>query len=356
MEATVARPPESAYAREGTAAHALGELKARQSLLAGKADPRPEWRQEFSISPAVEEEMDAHTDAYVELLRERMARVPNSTLLLEQRVYTGIPSCWGTSDAIIVSPEHVEIIDLKYGQGVRVEADHNSQLMLYGVGALETFGYILGEPREVYMTVFQPRLRHTDTYEMSAEELRAWRDSLRPIAEAALGDDAPFGPSEEACRWCPLSGQCRAQRDFVLAADFGSEPDLLSPEEVGEALKQLPLMKSWMAALEQHALDAIYSQGQDIPGYKVVMSGGRRVVSDATGALEALSAMGYELDTVAPRTLKGIGVLEKLLGSDFDIVLGNSIIKTEGKPSLAPESDRRPSVDPNTEAKKEFQS
>lgn len=351
------RDEESVWAREGTAAHALAEMRAREALVLGAAEISDEeiesWRQEFSISEEQEAEMQGHADAYVALLRERLDRHPNSVLLLEQRVQTGVPSCWGTSDAIIVSPVHVEIVDYKYGQGVRVSAVRNSQLMLYGVGALEEYGLLLGEPELVYTTVHQPRLHHTDTDVFTTEELLSWRDGLLPIAEAALGDSAAFGPSDAACRWCPASGRCRAQRDAALAEDFGSEPDLLSPEELGVDLERLPLVKVWAAAVEARALHAIYSEGAVVPGWKVVMSGGRRVVADPEGLLDAAKQVGYTADDVAPRSLKGIGALEKLLGPDFDL-MEQYIKKTEGKPSLAPDADRRPAVSPEEEAKKEF--
>lgn len=356
MAATVPEPPESAWAREGTAAHALGEMKAREQLLGRTPEQtRDDWRAEFDIEPGspVEQEMDRHTDAYVDLLRDRLGRHPDTVLLLEQRVQTGVPMCWGTSDAVLVSPRHVEIVDFKYGQGVRVDAYRNSQLMLYGVGALETYGSLLGEPELVTVTVHQPRLHHTDSYSLTAEELVAWRDGLIPLAEAALGPDAPFGPGEEVCRWCPVSGSCRAQRDDALSADFDAEPDALSPEELAEELGRVGRIRVWLNALEAHALHVAYSEGKTIPGWKVVRSGGRRVVADPAGAMEALASVGWALDDVAPRSLKGIGALEEMLGGDFAVV-NEYIKKTEGKESLVPEADRRPAIDPNTEAAKEF--
>jgi len=266
-----------------------------------------------------------------------------------------VPSCWGTSDAVIVSPVHVEIVDLKYGQGVWVEARGNPQLRLYGVGALEAFGDILGEAEFVRVTVYQPRLNNTASEELSAAELLAWRDSIIPIAEAALGHDAPFGPSDVACRWCPASGQCAAQLQYATALDFGVAPELLSEEDLADALNRIPQIEAWCAAVRDLALDWAYSKGKTIPGYKVVRSGGKRFVQDPEGALGALTAIGYALDEVSKRKINGIGELEKLLGGDFSVAVGPFIAKTEGSISLVTEDDRRASIEPNSEAAKEFE-
>lgn len=352
-------PPESAYAAEGTAAHALCELEARVALLKPMSKREynaafKAWQKQYANAIVDLDEMKEHAAAYVELLRGKLAERPGSVLLLEQRVPTGVPSCWGTSDAVIVSPVHVEIVDLKYGQGVRVEAEANPQLRLYGVGALEAFGDLLGDVETVIATVYQPRLGHLVSETLPAAELRAWRDSLIPIAELALGHDAPFGPSDTACRWCPVSGQCKAQMEHAVALDFGVVPEVMDEYELAEALDRIPAILDWCEAVRNYALDRVYSQQKPIPGYKVVRSGGKRVVTDPEGALEALTAIGYALDEVSKRKINGIGELEKLLKGDFDIALGPFVSRTEGSPSLVPESDRRPSIDPNGEARKEF--
>jgi hypothetical protein len=359
MARTVPQPPSSSYAEEGTAAHALGELKARYQLL--KALTLPEyhaafkaWQKRYAHVISDLDEMERHTQDYVELLRDKLAEHPHSQLLLEQRVPTGVPSCWGTADAVIVSPVHVEIVDLKYGMGVKVEAQGNPQLRLYGVGALEAFGDILGDPEFVRVTVFQPRIYNTASEELSVAELVAWRDSLIPIAEAALGHDAPFGPSDAACRWCPAAGQCAAQLEYATALDFGVVPETLSEQDLADALDRIPAIEAWCAAVRNLALDMVYSKGQPIPGYKAVRSSGKRYVKDPEKALEALTQIGYALDEVSKRKINGIGELEKLLKGDFALAVGPFVAKSEGAISLVTEDDRRPSVNPNNEAQKEF--
>lgn len=356
---TEAAPPEqeSAYATEGTAAHALAELMARDQILgtvtkAQKTAALKAWRKKFDIGDDAEAEMTEHGQGYVNYLRERM--VDGSVLLLEQRLPTGIPDSFGTSDAIIVSPDIVESIDYKYGLGVKVEAVGNPQLRLYGVGALEQYGDLLGDVQTVRLTVYQPRLDHVASEELPASDLRQWRDSLLPIAELALGPDAPFGPSEDACRWCPASGSCLAQMEWATARDFGVKPDFMSGEELAKALDDIPMIVQWCAAVSAFALDRVYSGGEPIPGYKVVMSGGKRSVADPEGLIETAIAIGYTRDEVAVVKARGIGELEKVLKKDFDLVAGPFIKKGTGSPSLVPESDNRPAINPEGQAAKDF--
>lgn len=354
-------PPEqvSAYALEGTVAHALGEIRASIAFgyLTEKQghDRIKSWRKKYRVDPQTESEMEHHISKYVTLLQERAELHPHTQVRLEQRLNTGIPSCWGTGDAILVSPSHVEVVDLKYGRGVEVQAEGNTQLRLYGVGALDSYGDILGETDTVYMTIFQPRLHHTLTAEMSADDLRAWRDRIIPIAQSALDGTGEFGPSEQACRWCPLSGRCKAQLEYVTARDFATPPELMGPADLAEALAIAPAIKDWLAALEIAALSSAYSEGKTIPGYKVVMSGGRRVIDNLEGVAEVLTMVGYDYDQFSSRKLRGIGELEKLLGKErMSSLLSDFIRKTEGKPAIVPEADPRPSASPDVEAAKVF--
>lgn len=350
----------SVYAQEGTAAHALAELMARDQIL-GKLTKAQltaalkKWRTKYDISDEAEAEMTEHGQAYVDYLRTRLGEMDGAQLLLEQRLPTGVPSSWGTSDAVLVSPTLVESVDYKYGLGVRVEAVENPQLRLYGVGALEAYGDLLGEVEKVRLTVFQVRLDHIVWEEITAVELRAWRDSIIPIAEVALGPDAPFGPSEEACRWCPASGQCVAQMEYATLRDFGVKPDVMGDDEMAEALDQIPLIKAWCAAVEAYALNRVYSEGKPIPGYKVVMSGGKRSVQDHDGLIEAAVAKGYPREAVSRTTAATIGDLEKLLKKDFDTVAAPFIKKGTGSPSLVPESDNRTAINPEGQATVDFE-
>ena len=158
-----------------------------------------------------------------------------------------------------------------------------------------------------------------------------------------------------ACRFCPVAGECRARMEAVTRNDFGTDPDLLTPEEIGELLGQVDEIKAWVKALEETALKKAYSDSIEIPGWKVVLSGGRRSIQDQEAALMALKAIGYSTDEVAAVKLKGIGELQRLLGKEtFDTVLGSLAVKGKGSPSMVPESDKRQAITALSEAQKEF--
>ena len=343
---------DSVYAREGTAAHSLGESKARTQLLLTEST-RP------NLAEWDEAEMDRYTDAYVALLRDKMQEYPGTALLLEQRMNTGVPHCWGTGDAVLVSPQHVEVVDLKYGAGVAVSAYENPQLMLYGLGALDTYGDLLGEPTLVRMTIFQPRIGDSgsvSSYELTPDELRAWRaDVVLPRAEEALGDNPSFGPGEKACRWCPAAGVCRPRMEAATRHDFATDPNILDAGDIGALMGELPAIRQWCDALEAEALDRAYSRAEEIPGWKVVLTRGRRSITNSKAALERLMEYGYSPEDVGDFKPKTLGALEKLVGREsLSDILGDAVTKSEGKPSLVAESDPRPAVNPNTEAAKEF--
>lgn len=352
----------SSYASEGSAAHALGEITARHRLLRtldaaqyGRAVYR--WRTQWADHIGDEAEMQEYVDGYVEFIAGQMAADPSLALLLEQRVPTGIPSCWGTSDSVVVAPTWIHITDLKYGMGVRVDPVDNPQLMLYGVGALEAFGDVLGHVEYVHMSVYQPRIANIATTTMRADDLRGWRDGIIPIADEALGPNARFGPSEAACRWCPASGQCAAQRDWAVSRDFGAITSTLSSDELKEALDAIPAIERWCAAVRAYALELVYNKGGTVPGWKAVRSNGKRFVSDPEGAIEALSLIGYEMNDIAKTEpkIRGIGELEKLLGKKvFAATMTPFVSKSDGTISLVPDSDERPSATPSTEAAKVF--
>ena len=366
---------ESSFAREGTLAHSLGEITARKHFgIITKAqyiEERHKWLVEFNAEKYPEgtlEEMEGHVDAYVAYIQQRKDENPNTVVFFEERVDTGVEACWGTSDVVLVSQVHVEIIDLKYGAGVPVEAAGNSQLRLYGCGALDTFGDVLGTTETVTCSVFQPRLNNYDSETLEVAELRAWRDEVvKPAAAEALhGENPKFGPSEKACRWCPFAGTCRARIEQSVMEDFGdiladeeppapTDPPLITPEEMANVLKRVPQIKAWLGAVEVAALDMAYSQGKKIPGWKVVKSGGRRYVTDPTAAIQELIDAGYAAEQVADFKIKGFGVLEKLIPKDeFKETMGRYVAKSEGRESLVPESDKRTEISPASSAKDDF--
>lgn len=353
------------YADEGTAAHALAELHARAMYEERQVTKKEltAWRTAHletlvQLDPDAELEMTKHAEDYADALAGKLAAHPGSVLLLEQKVDTGIPECWGTADATIIGPNYLEVTDYKYGSGVWVAVESNTQFRLYGLGALHTFCELLGYPDEVHLTVHQPRKDNLATEVISTEELLDWGEWAAGIAASALDGTGDWGPTDEACRWCPLSGRCRAQAEAIFRQDFTEEPDLLTPADISDRLDRLASVRDWANALERVALDMAYSRGIAIPGYKVVRSGGVRQIADEPAAVDLLTAAGYDRDacytTPAPKLL-GIGALEKLVGkANFTSLLGPVVTKTVGKEALVPESDPRAPISPESEGRADF--
>lgn len=353
----------STYAEEGTQAHTIAEITAAlQHGLISHKDAHAqtgEWMAYVGDGARVTE-MIGHAETYADLIGEALQKYPNTVLLLEQRVATGVEQCWGTADAVLVSPEHLHVIDYKYGAGVRVRVQGNPQLRLYAVGALEMFGDVigLGPDTPITYTVHQPRLEHTESETMTASELRQWRDAVvAPSARAALGPDAHFGPSEAACRFCPAAGECKPRAAHLTKMDFG-DPDLLSPEEMAGALQMLPQIKSWVRDIDHAALSRMVNRDEEIPGWKVALSAGRRGIPDSDAAIARLVEAGYSEPLVSRTsvTVKPLGELEKVVGGKAKLanVLDDLIIVSEGKPSVVPEGDPRPEFDRAAAAGRDF--
>lgn len=349
--------PDSEYSIEGTRAHRCAELSA--ALIFGLIDEEAytekleRWQ---GYTPEdQQDDMIRYAGLYVDMLQGLVEEAPMSNVLLEQRVETGVDFCWGTADAVVVSPTELDVVDYKYGKGVAVSAINNPQLRLYGIGALDTFDE-LGEIETVRIHIFQPRLGEQSTETLTADELRAWRDDIvRPAAVRALGEEASFGPSLDACRFCPAAGECKPRMLHLTAMDFG-DPNILTPEEMAENVMLLAEIRDWCNVLEATALRKAYSEGISLPGLKVVLSGGRRTIIDVDLAVKLLEEHGYPPSATARTSMQTLGVLEKLVGKkDLPELLGDLLVKSEGKPALVPEDDGRPAIDPETDAAKEFE-
>ncbi len=332
---------DSVYAAEGTIAHVVAEGVAALRLGL-KPPPMP--------NPAdITEEMKEHAEAYAQyLLALQSDGFGYDTVLLEQQVNPRVPECYGTADAVLLAPTKLTVVDYKFGRGVPVEAEENPQLMLYGLGALETFDLIT-EPSVVTLVVYQPRLGNVSSWTVSAARLRQWReDVVLPAAEAALSGLGIFRPSVEACRFCPLSGQCVVRAEAMAVVDF-QPPAMMDDEAMGAALTVAQEMASWLKALEAHALER--ARLRNIPGWKLVRSGGKRTIAeeDVPHAIQTLIDHGFQAEQVGRLGLKTLSELDRLtkpLGG-LKAVLGDMVGKTSGRESLVPETDRRAAVTPD---------
>lgn len=332
---------ESSFAAEGSAAHALAEHKLRKYMKLRSRKPRSEFDSD---------ELDEYTDQYVNYATERIEESRKSckdtVVLIEQRLdySTYVEGGFGTGDLIIVKDSELEIIDLKYGRGVAVEAERNSQMMLYALGALELFE-ALYDIETVRITIHQPRLEAISSWEISVHELKVWAEvELRPKAELAIKGEGDFLPGLW-CQFCRARKVCRARaEEFFKQAELEfKKPDLLSDEEIGEVLKVADELKKWVEDIYAYASEEAISKGKTWTGFKVVEGRSNRKYSDEEQVVEAANLAGYK--DIYKKSLIGISEMEKLMGKKkFSEILGELVYKPSGKLTLVPETDKRKEV------------
>lgn len=331
----------SAYAEEGTKAHALAEAILTDGEL-----------------PDHDGEMWAAVTQYTDYC-DNIKRVatPGALTLVEQRVdYSHlVPDGFGTSDYILIDNGVAHVADLKYGQGVRVSPRDNPQGMLYATGVDHEFGWIY-DIHTYRIHICQPRLDHFESWDIPAEELRAWGESVvRPAAALALSPNAPLVPGEKQCRFCKAKAECRARHDLALAvaqAEFGDlpSPEKLTLEEVSFLLPRLPDIERWAKDLQEYALRAALA-GTEVPGMKLVE--GRSVRQWSDRAPDLLHGCGLADDEIYSQKLVGIGEIEKRLGKKH-VVFDLATVKPQGKPVLVPDSDKRPRLEQAASAIEDF--
>jgi hypothetical protein len=340
----------STYAEEGTVAHSVAELTARYFI--GEMD-EPTYEnslEEIAKSEYYNEEMRECATAYAEFIRKRLKEIKevceDPTVILETRLDFSkwVPGGFGTGDCVIIAEPVIDVIDFKYGKGVRVEAEDNPQMQLYALGAITEFGTIY-DIETVRMTIFQPRLSGTmNSAERSAKDLLAWAQKVvKPKAKLAIKGAGEFAPSEEACKFCRAKAQCKARADKNLELfDDMPDPLLITPTEAGEILERAKDMEAWLKDLRELVAQTL-TNGEEVPGWKMVEGRSVRKFVDEDQVAEAMKAAGYDEALLYERKLITLTKMEKDFGKKaVSEVLKDLIVKPQGAPTLAPESDKRP--------------
>lgn len=335
----------SVYAEEGTLAHEIAEY-ALDYYIRGLYDPIVDEElpvnDEHLKNPLFNTDMANYIREYCDFVigedYEMQKADGLSEMFLERKVDITdyAPDSFGSVDVTLVSDKTIHIIDLKYGAGVKVTADHNEQMMLYALGALKAAAS--KDITNIRMTIAQVRLDHYDTFEMSKGELLDWAEKvLKPAAKAAIQ-----GKGKQVigswCGFCPVKAQCRAQRDAILA-DFDEKPEplLLSDEEIVDLIAKIDTYKSWIESVNKYVYDRAI-QGHKWEGYKLVAGRSSRVITDEAKVRQELLNEFLE-DEVLNIKLKGIGDLEKLLGKKvFSARFADVVQSRPGAPKLVPES------------------
>ena len=370
LEATC--PDDSSdFADEGTAAHELAAM-----ALANGNDAAAYQGRIIQVNGKgweVTDDMAGHVQKYLAYVRSI-----GGELMVEQRLsieaITKEPGAKGTSDAVILAGEELVIVDLKYGRGVKVDADENEQLQIYALAALGEFEF-LGDFQRVRMVIVQPRLDHIDEWDCTVEALREFGQTVGRGAErcfAALeyhGNYAELhakylNPGNDQCRFCKAKAICPTLTQHVLstvADDFVDVSKPVAPQlehaaertfdnaTLGNLLGAADLIEGWCKAIRAKA-EAELLAGHPVPGYKLVEGrrGSRRWTNDAE-VEQTMKSMRMKLEEMYDLSLISPTTAEKLhksgaIGPRQWPKLQGLITQSEGKPSVAPESDKRPAL------------
>lgn len=347
----------SPFAAEGTKAHSLAELKLlREKGRLGDTDGINQFNYDARRKALgdIPKEMDAATDLYADIIIEKYLSArkvsPDAKLMLEQRLDFSkwVPHGFGTGDAVIVSDAILDVSDLKYGKGVRVDAKENPQARCYGLGAIDAFGDLYGF-QTVRNTIIQPRLDHITEEQLSRTELLDWADAeLTPKAQLAWAGDGEFHPGEH-CKFCAARAICyaRATQAMQLFRHGMDAPAVLPDSEIPQMLAMADDAIAWLGELKSYALRQAL-KGQKWPGYKLVRGKRpRRAWADEEAAREQLIRAGYRPEQFEEHKLKSAAQVEKEIGKQAsDVLLKGLIVQGEGALTLVPETDGRPEFAP----------
>lgn len=344
---------DSVDSRRGTFAHSIA-ARVLQDPEKEPSDFIGVTNKEFTVDA----EMAEHIKVYTDHVRGVQV-LAGGRLLVEQKVQAAA-YVWGTADAILHAGNWLHVFDFKYGAGVRVDATRNEQLLAYALGAANAMGPTSAFLLEaISLHIVQPR---TDNpireFQLTVDELQQWSGELVEGAERALADDAPLVPGDH-CRWCPARADCPALRQQALAVaqevfplidvepatpvptekDAKTAAKRMTAEQLSQALKLAPVLEQWLKTVREVAEHKL-TQGEAVPGYKLVDSYGHRKWIDETSAAAQLQL--YGVDPWEPPSLRSPAQVEKLLGKRAAQLVDPLTIRPVTGVKLAPESDPRP--------------
>ncbi len=336
----------SDYMEEGTLAHEIAEFKVRNYFFEHMAKRSYNSQlKKFEKRKYYNSEMLTYTDTYLEYIKELALQkqvVPFVTVehTLDYSEY--VPEGFGTADCLMISKDTLNIIDFKYGKGVAVSAENNSQMMLYALGAFEQFKYIF-DIRKIKMSIVQPRLDNISESKITVEELTKWGiEVVKPKAEQAWrGGDGEFAQGEH-CRFCRAKGRCEFRTtENIKKYEQAKSVALLSNEALGKVLLEVEGIPEWVKDLKEEALKQIL-QGNIVEGWKAVEGKSNRKIEDVDNAFEILEANGIEEAILYEKKPLSLSELEKVVGKKkLTELIGDHIKKPKGAPTLAKLNDKR---------------
>lgn len=331
VDAERGRPDEqSPYAAEGTTAHALAEMAFQRNR------PCSSWVGEKVDGIVVDGEMAEYVQGYVDLLREYAdgAEIVEIESPLTLDIFRPAKPMYGTCDAWFWYPALglLRIVDLKYGQGVVVEARDNPQLRYYALMAFAKLAS-LGRAkalavREVEVVVCQPRAFHPDgpirTDRFTNKDLGLFKNDL---LLAALKTTQPNPPrvAGDWCGFCKARAECPAFRGKALAVaqvEFADvvdgeftppDPASLTSAELGAILDGLDVLEAWSRTIRAYALQNIEAGNPVADGWAIKPKRANRQWADEEKVWPYARRHGAKKAELYDVKLKSPAQVEKLL-------------------------------------------
>lgn len=337
-------PNESnAYAQEGTLAHKLFEICLRKGVdsidCAGKK----------IAGNIINKEMATHTQEFIDYVRS--FEDVDTEMLVEQEVdFSHIaPEGFGTVDVAVIVPSTrtCHVIDFKYGAGVAVSAEENTQGLMYALGMLRLIDEAGGDVSYFHIHIVQPRIPKGDKiteWAISTADLIEFGKQAKQKALLALSDDAPRIAGNKQCRWCRAKPDCRAHKEYLENIVIGrfedidkeADSELLTLEEKAAIIAHKDEILQFLKVLEEDGYSRL-ENGLPFPGFKLVeATTNRRFKKGAEDDLTLVLG-----DDAYKRSLIGIGdAKSKLTKLDMDCLTE----KPDGRPVMVKLEDKRPAL------------
>ena len=330
--------PDSPYAAEGTLAHDYLEkvlnsfIQDPKKLVSPLLIGAPRDMKKHVISTA--NQILKYKSKYAKLYAET-----RSSLSFIHR------DMWGTADAVVaLEGDTLTVIDFKYGQGVLVSPQDNTQLIFYALGVAHKFQYNF---EMVKLVIIQPRAadENGDTvkeHQMTIEELKSWRAKFKDGVKAALKKNAPLKQGDH-CKWCPAVTICpevssraleRAKTEFTDIVE--AKPLPLHEMDLTQALHAANALSVWISAVRSHAYQKL-AAGQEVPGYKLVEKRAIRKWLDAEETADQAKKTFGNIAFHDPELLSP-AQLEKVVGKEW---VESRVAKVSSGLTLVEESDGR---------------
>jgi len=253
----------------------------------------------------------------------------------------GIPEVRGTADVILSSRERIDIIDWKFGSGVPVFAQDNMQALAYAAGAVGP-----GTDIDVHIHIVQPPLNSFTNWTVSPDIMLERVDIIEQAVRAAWEENPPLRAGLSQCRFCDCNMVCTerynaTKKDAVAVFQAMEAPTAIPDESIALLLQKATAIGQYIKDAQAYAATRITS-GAGFPGFKLVAGRASRKWINEAAAKEWLQLKGFADEQLSVSKFLTAPQAEKLdpafkKDEDFKALWK----KTDGKPMLVPDTDKR---------------